>query len=98
MICIKNIKFLRSSADTNSKFVVWYTNISVSCCKFVLTIYFNLIHKYAPAKREVPISYVLRFLPKPFVVKQYHIALLCIGMKYPLILNHLRPTKSLNII
>ena len=80
MICIKTIKFLRSLTDTNSKFVVLYRNISISCCQLVLTIYFNLIHKSATVKHEVSISYILCFLPKPFV-KQYHIAVLCIGMK-----------------
>ena len=85
MICIKNSKFLRSLTDINLKFLVLYSNISISCYQLVLTIHFNLIHKSAPAKREVSTSYVLHFLPKPFVVKQNHIAVLCIGMKYPLI-------------
>ena len=52
MICIKNIKFLRSLTDTNSKFVVLNTNISTSCYQLVLTIYFNFVHKSAPAKRD----------------------------------------------
>ena len=98
MICIKNIKFLRSLTDTNSKFVALYTTIFTSCYQLVLTIYFYLIHKSAPAKREGTVFYILRFLPKPFVVKQYHIAVLYIGMKYPLILNHLQPIKSLSKI
>ena len=74
MICIKNIKFLRPLTDTNSKFVVLNTNLSTSCYQLVLTIYFNFVHKSAPAKRDVPISYVLHFLPKPFVIKQYQSA------------------------
>ena len=98
MICIKNTKFLKSLTDTNSKFVVLYTNISISCYQLVLTVYFNLIHKSASAKPKVPIFYVLRFLPKRFVVKQYHIAVLYIEMKYLMVLNHLQPIKSLNII
>ena len=98
MICIKNIKFLRSLTDTNSKFVVLYINISTSCYQLVLTLHFNLILKFAPVKLEVPIFYVLRLLPKLFVVKPYHIAVLYIGMNYPLILNHLQPFTSLNII
>ena len=98
MICIKNIKFLKSLTDTNSKFVVLYINISTSCYQLVLTNYFNLIHKFAPIKREVPIFYVLRFLPKLFVVKPYLITVLYFGMKYHLILNHLLPFKILNII
>ena len=97
MICIKNIKFLRSLRDTNSKFVVLYINITASCYQ-VLTTHFNLIQKFAPIKREVPIFYVLHFLPKPFVIKQYHIVVLYIRMIYPLILNHLQPIQSLNII
>ena len=84
--------------DTNLKFVILNTNIFISCYQLFLTTYFNLIHKSAPAKGEVSIFYVLRILPKPFVVKQYHIAVLYIGMKYPLIINHLQPIKSLNII
>ena len=85
---------------TNLKFVVIYTNISKNSHQLVLTIYFNLIHKSDRAKREAPISYryVICFLSKPSVVKQYHIAVLHIGMKYPLILNHLQPIKSLNMI
>ena len=98
MICIKNIKFLRSLTDTNSKFVNLYTIISISCCQLVLTIYFNLIHKFTPAKRELSIFYALHFLPKPFVVKQYYIAVLCFGVKYHLLINHLQPIKSSNII
>ena len=59
MICIKNMKFLRSLTDTNSKFLVLYTNISISCYQFGFN---NIFQFYSQiCSRQTRSSNLLRF-------------------------------------